>query len=100
MLISPGEPTPGALGAFAKFGKIDQIRRLEQERVARLWEVHAIVSDHVPLAGDADAALSRPSFHLLHLRENHCGFTFIVGAGMRSTMDSTVIMLGDFNTLL
>jgi hypothetical protein len=70
VLIFPGEPTPGALGAFAKFGRADEIRRHEQERVLRLWEVHAIISDHVPLAGDADAAFSRPPFHLFQLNEN------------------------------
>jgi hypothetical protein len=36
----------------------------------RLWEVHAVISDHVPLAGDATAALARPSYHLLYLNEN------------------------------
>jgi hypothetical protein len=61
MLISPREPTSGALGAFAKFRKLDQIRRLEQERVARLWEVHAVVSDHVPLG----RGMRTPPFHAL-----------------------------------
>jgi len=28
MLIFPVEPTPGAIGAFAKFEKLAQIRRL------------------------------------------------------------------------
>ena len=70
ILIFPGEPTPGALGAFAKFNKMDEIRRLEQERELRLWEVRAIISDHVPLAGDAGGVFGRPPFHLFHLNEN------------------------------
>jgi hypothetical protein len=70
MLLFPAEPTPGALGAFAKYGKLDQIKQLESERQLRLWEVRAIISDHIPLAGDADAALSRPAYHLFQLSEN------------------------------
>ena len=70
ILIFPQEPAPGALGAFARFEKTDEIRQLEQERQLRHWEVHAILSDHVPLAGDAAASLSRQTFHLFHLNEN------------------------------
>lgn len=70
MLIFPGEPSPGAIGAFTKYGKLELLRRLEAERELNLWEVHAHISDHIPLAGDADAAFSRPSYHLLHLNEN------------------------------
>jgi hypothetical protein len=70
MLIFPAEPTTGAIGALAKFEKLDQIRRLEQEHIVRAWEVRAYISDHVPLAGGADAALSRPGFHLLHVNLN------------------------------
>lgn len=70
MLIAPGEVCPGALGAFAKHRKLDEIKKLETDRQLQKWEVRAVVSDHVPLAGDAVAALSRPSFHLLELNEN------------------------------
>lgn len=70
LLVFPREPTTGAIGAFAKYEKLEQIRQLEQERIARTWEVRAYISDHVPLAGGADAALARPSYHLLHLNEN------------------------------
>jgi methylamine utilization protein MauJ len=70
MLISPSEPSPGAIGAFAKNRNLDEIRQLESKREVRLWEVRAYISDHVPLADDADASLPRPSYHLLHLNEN------------------------------
>lgn len=70
ILVFPAEPTTGALGAFAKYEKLEQIKRLEQERITRTWEVRAYISDHVPLAGGADAALARPTYHLLHLNEN------------------------------
>lgn len=70
MIIFPGEPTPGALGVFAKYEKENEIRELEIEKNVRIWEVRAIVSDHIPLAGDAEAALTRPANHLFHLNEN------------------------------
>jgi hypothetical protein len=70
ILVFPGEPTTGAIGAFAKYDKLELIKRLEQERIARTWEVRAYISDHVPLAGGADAALARPAYHLLHLNQN------------------------------
>jgi hypothetical protein len=70
MLIAPPEPTPGALGAFAKYAKLNQIKQLEEQRVLKQWEVRAYISDHIPLAGDADAVLLRPVYHLFHLNEN------------------------------
>jgi hypothetical protein len=70
VLVFPGEPTTGAIGAFAKYEKLEQIKRLEQERAVRHWEVRAYISDHAPLVGGADDALSRPAYHLLHLNEN------------------------------
>jgi hypothetical protein len=70
VLVFPREPSTGAIGNFAKHSKTREIRRLEQERTVRPWEVRAYISDHVPLAGGADAALARPSYHLLQLNEN------------------------------
>ena len=70
MLIAPSEVSSGALGAFAKYRKLDEIKELETNRQLHKWEVRAVISDHVPLAGDAIAALSRPSFHLLQVNEN------------------------------
>jgi hypothetical protein len=70
MLIAPAEPTPGALGTFAKYGRLEEVRRLQAERQLRVWEVRALISDHIPLAGDAAAALSRPSYAQLRLNEN------------------------------
>jgi hypothetical protein len=67
ILVFPREPSSGAIGAFAKYQKLEQVTQLQQERIARIWEVRAYVSDHVPLAGGADAALSRPGYHLIHV---------------------------------
>jgi hypothetical protein len=71
MLISPrGEPTPGALGVFTTYRKVEEIKQLEAARKMHIWEVRATISDHVPLVGGADAALSRQPYHLLRLNEN------------------------------
>ena len=70
VLVFPGVPSTGAIGAFAKYEKLEQIKRLEQERTVRHWEVRAYISDHAPLVGGADDALSRPAYHLLYLNEN------------------------------
>ena len=70
ILVAPREVSPGAVGAFAKYGRLEEIKRLEAERQLRCWEVRGVISDHVPLAGDAVAALTRASFHLLELNES------------------------------
>ena len=70
ILVFPREPSTGAIGAFAKYQKLEQIAQLEQERITRTWEVRAYISDHAPLAGGADAVLARPVYHLLQLNEN------------------------------
>jgi len=49
--VFPDMPTPGALGAFTRPEKINEIQELEKSKISRLWEVRAFVSDHVPLAG-------------------------------------------------
>jgi hypothetical protein len=70
ILVFPREPSTGAIGAFAKYRKMDQIRQLERERVLTAWEVRAYISDHVPLAGGADIVLARPAYHFLRVNEN------------------------------
>jgi hypothetical protein len=86
MLIFPAEPTPGAIGAFAKFEKLEQIRQLEQERVVRVWEIRAYISDHIPLAGGADAILSRPGFHLLNVNQNENPLWIYLHSGGRNAI--------------
>ena len=70
MLISPAEPTQGALGVFAKHEKTAEVKELEQERQTRIWEVRAIISDTIPLSGDADTILNRSINHLFFLNES------------------------------
>ena len=69
-LIAPLDPTSGAIGTFAKYNRLEEIKQLELERRLRVWEVRAIISDYIPLTGGADAVLSRSQHHLLHLNEN------------------------------
>src|SRR6185437_1001928 len=71
MLIFPSrEPFPGSLGAFAEYQKLQEIKKTEEQRQPRVWEVRAIISDHVPLSGGADEAISQQPQHKLHLNEN------------------------------
>lgn len=70
ILVFPREPTPGALGVFAKNEKLDEVRELEAARVERVWEVRAVLSDHIPLSGGADSAMARGAYHLFHLNES------------------------------
>ena len=86
MLLSPAEPTPGALGVFAKFGDLEEVRQLEIERDQQVWEVRAVLSDNVPLSGDADAALSRPEYHMLHLNPNEDPLWIYLHSGGRNAV--------------
>jgi hypothetical protein len=60
-------PTPGALGAFARPEKINEIQELEKSKTSRLWDVRAFVSDHVPLAGNPPDTLKEAGHHFLHV---------------------------------
>jgi hypothetical protein len=69
MLVFPREPTPGALGIFAKNEKLQEVRELEAEKQERIWEVRGVLSDHIPLAGGADSSMARGSFHFFYVNE-------------------------------
>ena len=70
ILLSPKDPSIGALGHFCKQSRLDEIRKIEAERTSRVWEVRAFVSDTVPLVGDAAEALARPLHHKFFLNES------------------------------
>jgi hypothetical protein len=65
--VFPDMPTPGALGAFTRPEKINEIHELEKSKTSRLWEVRAFVSDHVPLAGNPPDTLKEAGHHFLHV---------------------------------
>ncbi|HEV2245269.1 MAG TPA: methylamine utilization protein MauJ [Terriglobia bacterium] len=69
ILVFPREPTPGALGVFAKYERVEEVRTLEAERLKRVWEVRAVLSDTIPLAGDAASSMTWQSNHLFYLNE-------------------------------
>jgi hypothetical protein len=53
------------LGVLVREGRVDEFRRLERENRVRIWRVRGIVSDHIPLCGDARSVLVRASQHNL-----------------------------------
>jgi hypothetical protein len=66
----PPQPTAGVSGICIPEEHQEEIARLEAERKVRLWTVSAIISDHVPLAGELEEAIYRPLRHTLILNEN------------------------------
>jgi hypothetical protein len=95
-LVFPRDPSPGALGNFTKQSRIEEGRQLEIEPQLRLWEVRAFVSDTVPLAGDAQEALSRPCHHKFHLNQSPL-FIYLHEGGHRAVYYELV---GDENRKL
>src|ERR1022692_2243771 len=49
--IFPANATTGALSVFVRPGKVEEIKKLEEERTPKMWEVRAYLSDHAVLAG-------------------------------------------------
>ena len=70
VLVEPQEPIPGTLAVLARENKLREIHELQAERRQRNWRVRAVISDSVPLIGDGDDAVARPSHHSFFLREN------------------------------
>ncbi len=69
-VVFPPQPTAGVSGICIPEEHHAEIARLEGERKVRLWTVRAIISDHVPLAGELEDAIRRPIQHSLILNEN------------------------------
>jgi hypothetical protein len=61
----PPAPTAGMLGVLVREGRVDEFRRLERENRVRIWRVRGVVSDHIPLCGDARSVLALRSEHNL-----------------------------------
>ncbi len=61
----PPAPTAGMLGVLVREGRVDEFRRLERENRVRIWRVRGVVSDHIPLCGDARSVLALRSEHSL-----------------------------------
>jgi len=84
--IFPYNPTPGALGAFAKLGNVEEIKKLQEERTLRRWEVRAYISDHVPLAGMPSEVSARPYHNLLQVKPSENPLWIYLHAGGRSAV--------------
>jgi hypothetical protein len=65
MNIFPSNPTPGALTVFVRPNNAEEVKKLEEDRTARMWEVRAYLSDHAFLAGPAFVALKERGNHSL-----------------------------------
>ena len=63
--IFPANATTGALTVFVRPDKTEEIKKLEEERTLKMWEVRAYLSDHALLAGTALAALKERGNHSL-----------------------------------
>ncbi len=68
--VFPPEPIAGVLGVVVRESRVQEFTELERENARRIWRVRGIISDHVPLAGDAGAVLARRPEHLFYLNEN------------------------------
>jgi hypothetical protein len=62
-LLEPKTPALGALPAFARQSRLEEISEYERSNTSRIWRVRGVVSDHVPLAGDPSNVVTRPSFN-------------------------------------
>ncbi len=81
--VFPDMPTPGALGAFTRPEKINEILELERSKTSRLWEVRAFISDHVPLAGNPPDRLKEAGHHFLHVNPSENPLWIYLHAGGR-----------------
>jgi hypothetical protein len=84
LVVFPPAPSAGLSGVLVPEKHHAEMTRLEKDRQIRLWTVRAVISDHVPLAGDIDDALHRPLQHSLILNENP--LTFYVHRGGRNAV--------------
>lgn len=67
VLVDPRDPYPGTLSVLARQSRMTEIDGLQTQRQRRVWRVRGIISDYIPLIGDADAILARPPYHNFHL---------------------------------
>jgi len=66
--VYPEQPTPGGLGILVPQNRLDEMQELQREAARRVWEVRAVVSDHIPLSG-LGALTTKPK-HRLFLKES------------------------------
>jgi hypothetical protein len=69
-VVFPSQLSPGVSAICVSEEHHEEVGRLELDRAVRVWTVRAIISDHIPLAGNFDETLERPTHHSLILNEN------------------------------
>ena len=70
MLVDPKEVLPCSLGVVVPESRVDELGRIEQEGRERPFLVRAVLSDHVPLAGNMMDILNRPSHHRVAVNDH------------------------------
>lgn len=88
VLVDPRDPYPGTLSVLARQSRMTEIDGLQTQRQRRVWRVRGIISDYIPLIGDADAILARPPYHNFHLLRSPLSIYLHSGETARSTMIS------------
>lgn len=70
VLVDPPDPYPGTLSVLARQSRMPELSQLQGQREKRVWNVRGIISDYIPLIGDAELALARSSYHNFHLERS------------------------------
>lgn len=98
VLVDPREALPCSLGVVEPESRLNELRRIEQEGQERPFLVRAVLSDHIPLAGNMADILNRPSYHRVAVNDHklsiylHSGaknivYFDLVGAGPEGQLD-------------
>ncbi len=66
----PRNPIGGSVGVLIHETRTAEFAALERENRRRVWRVRGIISDGIPLTGDAAAVLARRPEHQFYLNEN------------------------------
>jgi hypothetical protein len=81
--IFPANATTGALSVFVRPGKVEEIKKLEEERTPKMWEVRAYLSDHAVLAGTPFVVLNERGNHSLLVKPEENPLWIYLHAGGR-----------------
>jgi hypothetical protein len=83
-ILRPADPVAGMLTAVALESKTEELKSFEHNREKRIWRVRGVVSDHIPMIGDASTITAPSVFNRVLLNENP--LTIYLHAGGRSAI--------------
>lgn len=81
--IFPPNATTGALSVFIRADEVEEVKKLEEERTLKMWEVRAYLSDHAVLAGTPFAPLKERGNQLLRVKPEENPLWIYLHAGGR-----------------